>query len=140
MSCSQNFKKAKYFPKWDGDLGAMAGRASGTDSVWLGRPLLMLLREHHSPRSSDLQFSFVEPGPLHSPASELYGVRGVGRGPRPGQRTVTRHFNRSLGIRLALLAGVAEVRGTVSPEPLVLPTGVSTPMVRLTRERLSQDS
>lgn len=63
----------------------------------------------------------------------------VGRGSRPGQRTVTRHFNRSLGIRLALLAGVAEVRGTVSPEPLVLPSGVGA-MVRLTRERLSQDS
>lgn len=28
----------------------------------------------------------------------------------------------------------------MSPEPLVLPSGVSTPMVRLTRERLSQDS
>lgn len=90
----------------------------------------------HSPRSSDLQFSFVEPGPPDSPAAELHGVQGVGRGPEPGQRTVTRHVIRSPGIRLALMAGVAEVRGTVSPEPLVLPSGVSMPVVRLTRERL----
>lgn len=78
----------------------------------------------------------MEPGPPDSPAAELHGVQGVGRGPKPGQRTVTRHVIRSPGIRLALLAGVADVRGTVSPEPLVLPSGVSTPTVRLTREGL----
>ena len=78
----------------------------------------------------------MEPGPPDSPAVELHGVQGVGRGPKPGQRTVTRHVIRSPGIRLALLAGVADVRGTVSPKPLVLPSGVSTPTVRLTREGL----
>ena len=49
-NCSQKFKKGKYVPKQGGDLGAVAGRASGTDFVRLGWPLLPPLREHPQPQ------------------------------------------------------------------------------------------
>ena len=65
----------------------------------------------------------ARPPPLSIPV--LRGALGVGRGPRPGQRSIARHFTRTPGIRLALLAGTARVM--VSQKPLVLPCGVSAP-------------
>lgn len=57
-------------------------------------------------------FSFGEPHLPFSPPTELHRALGVGRGPKFGQRVISRHFPRSSRVRLALLAGIANMRVT----------------------------
>ena len=140
MSCSQKFYKVHPKVAWGPGSREWVVHGALTLCGSAGPPLVLQGAPTTPVPVSALQRSFVEPSPLHPPAAEFCGLRGVGRGPKPGQRTVSRHLIRSPGVRLALLAGVDEVRGTVSLEPLVQPSRVSMPAARLTRERLSDDS
>ena len=117
------------------------GRAWGTDFVWLGRPSPCPSGGTHNPSSSERPPAFLcgaQPPPPSS-CGVLWASRSR-QGTQAWSKDRQQAFIRSPGVRLALLAGVDEVRGTVSLEPLVQPSRVSMPAARLTRERLSDDS
>lgn len=79
--------------------------------------------QHPQPHWAPISLCGARPPPLSIPV--LRGALGVSRGPKPGQRSIARHFTRSSDIRLALLVGTARV--IARRKPLVLPRGVSAP-------------